>query len=209
MQASWGSKLTLCLRLATCPLLAAVVFFWSLGPAVAIECTDYGVYNLKITNDTADNPTKYNIFPVITTPTNGPDEWLQAAFNVPVADLGTRKYGHDKVYLIYIKPLVGLAPGESVTVSLPVCSRLVPATPTSPIGKVNDEYIDWWNGGRVYIFDSPLGSGPPAALTAEFQRDSVPANVVTPLDGVRPTRAGCPLSNPPIYKSNVLLAAND
>ena len=106
------------------------------GYAAAATCNDYARYTIKITNDTGSNPAqkKYNIFPVLDTPTNGPDEWLQAGFNVPDGDRLARPYTHKFKYRMYFKPLVGLAPGKLVSVTLPLCSQLlVEGTTPAPI----------------------------------------------------------------------------
>lgn len=201
MRAHCAAPLTTSLRLI---LFALLSFFGGTGYAAAIQCSDYAPYTIKITNDTSTNPTKYNIFPVIDTPANDADEWLQAGFNVPKAQLTTLTYGHAFKYRLYIKPNAGLAPGDSVTITLPLCTQLL----ANPTGTIKDEYIDWWNGGRVYIYDSPVGSPPPAAFTKDFNKDKL--NVVTPLlPTPRPTCVGCPLTEPPIYRDSNALPAND
>jgi hypothetical protein len=203
MRALCALTTTTSLRLLTFVLLS---FFCLAGTAAAATCSDYATYSIRITNDTINNTTKYNIFPIIDTPTNGADEWLQAGFNVPNDDIATRTYGHDSKYRMYIKPMVGLAPGESATVSLPLCTQLVPGNPT---GLAKDEYIDWWTGGRVYIYDSPVGAGAPAALLKDFNRDKLNEVQPNPLNSPRPSCVGCPLTNPPIYRDPTALPSND
>ena len=134
------------LRLLTLLSLACLGFM-SRAPAIAaIQCSDYLPYTLKIFNDSK----KYNIYPVIATPTNDADEWLQGAAQILDSQKGTLTYGHKFVYRIYINPTVGIAPRGSVTVMLPLCSQLASnPDPTKP-----DQYINWWNGGRVYIYEN-------------------------------------------------------
>ena len=58
---------------------------------------------------------------------------------------------------MYIDPGNGILPGGSVSVSVPWYSALT----GDP-----DKYVDWWNGGRIIIFDNK------AALTQVYIRDS-------------------------------------
>jgi hypothetical protein len=184
------------LRLLTLVLLAVLGF--ASQPAAANPCTDtnppYTPYTLKIFNDT----TLSNIYPVIATPTNDADEWLQGGFQIQDSQKTTLTYAHQKVYRIYIQPTVGIPPGGSVTVTLPLCSELV----KNPVGTVGhpDEYIDWWNGGRVYIYDNLVSAGkPPPALTLDLTNDQkYPVVPLTP----GPSCVGCPNQYPPIWRSN-------
>jgi hypothetical protein len=86
-----------CMTAPTAPLrlltLAMFAFLGYASEAVAASCLDFSAtpFTIKIYNNSAD----YNIFPVVVTPTNGPDEWLQGGFQVPTADIATRTYGHD------------------------------------------------------------------------------------------------------------------
>ena len=139
--------------------LLTVALFAYLGcanEARAASCLDFSAtpFRIKIYN----NSSNYNIFPVVTTPTNGPDEWLQGGFQVPTADIATRTYGHDYTYRFYIKPVVGIAQGGSVTLSLPLCTQLV-GNPGN--GSAKD---DGSIGGMVAVFLStpmlpPTASG--------------------------------------------------
>jgi hypothetical protein len=100
------------LTLALCAILGCA------SEAAAATCFDFPPFELRIYNSSG----LYNIYPVITTPTNGADEWLQGGFQVPTADIATRTYGHIFPYRIYIRPGVGIPPGVSVSVYLPLCT---------------------------------------------------------------------------------------
>lgn len=163
----------------------------------ALQCSDYGTYAIKIYNNTED----LAVFPVLATPTNDADEWLQAAFHVPKAKISQLTYAHKFQYRMYVKPRVGIAPGEHVILTLPLYSQLAGA----PDGTKPDEYIDWWNGGRIHIYGSPVAVGAPAALTRNFDLDQ--PNIVSPLTP-GPACAGCPMPNPPIYRSPTALPVN-
>ena len=91
------------------------------------------------------------IYPVIQAGIQNPDPWLQALFN---NDNST--YAETHLSRLYIDPANGIPAGGSVSVSVPWYSALT-ADP--------DKYVDWWNGGRIIIFDNK------AALTQVYQRD--------------------------------------
>jgi hypothetical protein len=61
------------LRLAALVLLAVLGGASHAGATIPIKCSTFTPYTIKIFNDTK----LYNIWPVISTPTNGPDEWLK------------------------------------------------------------------------------------------------------------------------------------
>ncbi len=76
------------------------------------------------------------IYPLLHTSMNSVNQWLQACFrdNAPFAAT--------KVYKLAFNEGQGIPPDSSVTVTLPLYSKLP-----------NGEYITWWNGGRVILAD--------------------------------------------------------
>lgn len=188
------------LRLLTLTLLTLLSFASHTGAIAAIQCGDYQPYTLKIFNDSK----VFNIYAVIATPTNDADEWLQGAAQILDSQKATLTYGHKFVYRTYINPTVGIAPHGSVTVTLPLCSQLA----ADPDPKKPDQYINWWNGGRVYIYGNLVSlKEPPAELVADFAKDQ--ANPVSPLTP-GPSCTGCSgVPSPPIWKSETALPAND
>jgi len=185
--------------------LALFAYLGCASEATAASCLDFSAtpFRIKIYN----NSPNYNIFPVVTTPTNGPDEWLQGGFQVPTADIATRTYGHDYTYRYYIKPEVGIAQGDSVTLSLPLCTQLV-GTPGD--GSAKDEWIDWWNGGRILIYANPATNSkqPPAALSTDLAADNKNGAITLFTDGPACT-AGCGDLHRPVYKSKDTFPPND
>jgi hypothetical protein len=122
---------------------------------------------IKIFND---DPDGHYIFPVLTTGQGSKDIWMQAIFAVPQALTGGPTgenpicpYGRAHNYRFYINPTAGIAPGKSVFITVPLYTQLV----VSPNPKVADQYIDWWNGGTVQVFNSST-STPPRALTEDL-----------------------------------------
>ena len=115
-----------------------------------------------------NNSDTYNIYPVLSTGGHSVDAWMQAAFQVPQAKLADYPYATPHTFRFYLNPTgVGIAPHGSITVSLPLYTQLVPSDQVNP--KLNDQYIDWWNGGRISIYASPVSNGaPPKALVADY-----------------------------------------
>jgi hypothetical protein len=185
---------------ATLPVIA--LFF----PCAASRAQSAQTYALTIYNDTTD----VTIYPVISTPTNGTDQWLQAAFAVPDPATSSRKYAHGLVYRIYVNYPTGIAPGGHVTVNLPFWSQLVSSTDgTQPDGTQPDQYIDWWNGNRVSIYDSDrqVPGQPPAALKQDYTADqATPVKTVSEMP-----RLECPNCNEQvsIFAGSVALPSND
>jgi hypothetical protein len=70
----------------------------------------------------------------------GGDVWLQAA-------LGDSSSCHavNNDYYVYINPDTGIPPNGFVSINVPWWSKRQPSAP--------DLYIDWWRGGRLFIFD--------------------------------------------------------
>lgn len=103
-----------------------------------IQCKDY---NGKDTTVKPKTITIYNnsgdtIYPVLATSKNAVNEWLQGCFR------STAPYPTNFVYKLYVNEGEGIKPGSSVTITLPLYSKLS-----------NDKYITWWNGGRVVLAD--------------------------------------------------------
>jgi len=121
---------------------------------------------IKIYNNTDTSKTPSNIYPVLTTGTSASSLWLQAWRKVPKDKLGENPYPKLHNFRIYINPTGdGVPPGGEVTIELPLLTQLVQnVDPTK-----TDQFIDWWGGGRIELFEAPQSDHkPPAALTALF-----------------------------------------
>ena len=129
------------------------------------------------------------------------DLWMQAQLGVKEADYLTRPFVTTKLYRAWINhDSGGIPPGGSVTITVPFYTELQPWTQVNS-GTVQDQFIDWWNAMRVYVFD-----GKDAADAAyNFSQDNPPPGVpvkpvlppypITPMTGAAvPTcNAGCTL----------------
>lgn len=158
--------------------LVTVVFALFLGSPDNVAAQAVPRMTIKIYN----NSTTHNIYPVLTTGTSGSSLWMQAWFKVPKAEMGNKPYPKLNNFRIYINPTgTGIPPGGVVVIKLPLLTQLVPTNQVNP--KKTDQYIDWWGGGRVDLFDAPVADGkPPAALRALYlNRPS--QTLVTPIQG--------------------------
>lgn len=125
------------------------VILWALSglaEAKEIKCRDlndnpYTVENKLITiinnSDTA-------IYPVINSSANEINEWRMACERV-----NQPTYTQKFEYRAYVNWPEGLAPGQSVTLTVPLYTLLNGAT--------TDEQITWWNGGRLFMSDKKAG----------------------------------------------------
>jgi hypothetical protein len=116
----------------------------------------------------------YNIYPVLSTGTSAQDQLLQAVMGVPSGQVGKYPYPKLSQYRLYLNPTGnGIPPGGSLTLSFPVYTQLVPTGQINP--SLPDQLIDWWNGGRIELFDGDATTGvPPAALTADYTGTNKP-----------------------------------
>jgi hypothetical protein len=96
---------------------------------------------IKIFNNSTEK-----LYVIIEVGERGIDEWLQGWFKVTDPKL---KYGTTKTSRLYVNGLAGIAPNEFVEVSVPFFTQLV----ANPDGTKLDQYLDWWNGGRLYFYD--------------------------------------------------------
>jgi hypothetical protein len=97
-----------------------------------------------------NNSPDHTLYPVIQAPimngANVRDLWLQAQFQVP--DVRTQIFNTTLLYRIFVNRDAGVPPNSSVTLTIPFYTQLLPATAAN-LGKVDDQYIDWWNAMRV------------------------------------------------------------
>ncbi len=177
--------MTMSARSAICALTAAA--FLAGGIDVARAQSGVPTMPIKIYN----NSPNFNIYPVLTTGTSTSSLWLQAWFKVPKAQMGNNPYPKLNSFRFYINPTgTGIPPGESVTITLPLFTALVPKAKVDP--KLPDQYIDWWGGGRIEIFDAPVSTGsPPPALTALYTQRPTQTVVSPILNTQIPTCQGC------------------
>jgi hypothetical protein len=103
--------------------------------AAPARCPDECLKKVHIYNNT-DGP----IWLAFQAGIQDPDPWLQAAFAN-----ASKTYAETHYSRVYVNLDKGIPARGSVTVTLPWFSKLEGDT---------DLYADWWNGGRMIVFDS-------------------------------------------------------
>jgi hypothetical protein len=131
-----------------------------------------------------NNSASETIYPMIqapqqSVPTN-PDVWMQGYF--AVTNTTTQTFNTTSTYEAFINKDHGIAPGKHVSITVPFYTQLKASGPGGP-GAAPDEYIDWWNAMRLYLFDSHT-----AVTNAYTYYAGGMAPVITPYPGaVAPT----------------------
>jgi hypothetical protein len=158
-------------------LLASVLF---LGGGAAARAQAVPTKTITFYNNSTDR----TLYPVIQAPiqngTNVRDLWLQAQFQV--ADVTSQIFNTTLLYKIYVNRNGGVPPNSSVTLTIPFYTQLLPATPAN-LGKVNDQFIDWWNAMRVFVFDGKDAADAAYNYSVDRTGKVIPPIPVTPVAG--------------------------
>ena len=170
--------------------LMAFALLLGLGAAAAgpVAAGPVPMKTIKIFNN---SPSR--LYPVIETSLTPADEWLQGIFRA--TNIVRDTYAHTQLYRVYILPQAGIAPGASAVVKVPFYSDLV----ANPKADKPDQYIDWWNGVRVYLYDDG------AAVAKQLKLDK-PITPLTKSITCGATSTCGPLT---VYTGTVGLPVND
>jgi hypothetical protein len=171
--------------------------YWTAGSAFALGLAGAGsaatvpTMTVVIINNSCKagacpaGQTPKNIYPVVSMGPSGKDLYMRSIMNVPQNNT-TSLFPLTAQMRFYINPTGnGIPPGSTVTVTLPFYTQLVATPdPTKP-----NQYANWWNGGRIELFDSEASTGAPsAALTAAYNAEKT---VVTPAQGATVPTLSC------------------
>lgn len=103
-----------------------------------------------------NNSKSETLYPVIQAPimkgVGVHDLWMQAQLKVD--DLNERVFNTTLLYKIYVNKKTGIPPYHSVTLTIPFYTKLL-STSAENLGKVDDQFVDWWNAMRIFVFDGP------------------------------------------------------
>jgi hypothetical protein len=145
-------------------LLFSLIFLGFVGNAAAqtvacsitetVPCKKLRIYN----NNPINGNTIYAFFESFIQDPNKADLWMQAQFKVTdwnSSFISARRFVTTRLRRAYIQVGndEGIAPGTSVDITIPFYTQLL-ATTADNVGKIPDQYIDWWNSGRIAFFDS-------------------------------------------------------
>ena len=117
------------------------------GTPITIVVSAIPVKVLEIFNNSTET-----IWPVIETPIQGVDFWMQAQFAYNKVQRDANPFKTTKQYRVYVNPGAsgGVPAGQSVFISVPFYTNLVAA----PVGgSAENQYADWFDAMRVYIYD--------------------------------------------------------
>ena len=146
--------------LAACSVAAIMA---AACPAKAQTCpAQPPTQTIKIFNDSNSNGAKgVWIFAELEVGIEGPAKgniWMQAICKVPNRDIPTLTYRRTVTNRFYINPTKGIAPGESVEITVPLFTQLVTTVdPTQP-----NQYAEWWQGQNLQLFTSATATAPRA-----------------------------------------------
>lgn len=119
---------------------------------------------IRIKNNSPDT-----IFPVISVPiydrnqapsggkdNRSADLWMQAQCGITEQDADNRRFNTTKVYRAYINlqggvGTTGVPPGSTVRITVPFWTQLKDVK-QGDLGRTDDQFIDWWNSSRIYLF---------------------------------------------------------
>src|SRR5882757_8571091 len=112
-----------------------------------VPCKKLRIFN----NNPANGNSIYVFFESFIQDPNKADLWMQAQFKVSdwVNFVSPRRFVMTRLRRAYIQigNDEGLAPGASVEITVPFYTQLLTTTADN-LGKVADQYVDWWNSGR-------------------------------------------------------------
>jgi hypothetical protein len=110
---------------------------------------------MKIVNNSPTDGTGTTIYPVIALGDQPRDDWLIAQFGITDPSVGNVKLVYPRTNLhLYVNNDIGVPAGYTALVTVPFYTQMVQ---NPDVNRNNDagsnNYIDWWNGGRVVFYD--------------------------------------------------------
>jgi len=175
------------------------------APAPKIDCTNGRTPNMTL--EIYNNSTHYNIYPVLFAGApSDTDTWMQACFQLTDAQLGANPYPRATQYRMYINCCSngenGIPPGGSVRITLPLYSPLLGSINPKQSGQL----IDWWQGGGVNFYRSPVSdTSPPKVLQQHWDADQS-GNEVKPTNNPPTCGGACRLH---FFKAPASIPNND
>ena len=141
------------------------------------------------------------IYPMLDGFTGNVDLWMQAQFKDKVSDVNTQTFCNNSPVLFtdcppgggttgkpptlfraYINPNKGIRPGEFVSITVPFYTQLTATTPAT-LGKSSAQYIDWWNGQRIFFYDGVTAVNGAFNYNVDQNGKIIPPTPVTPIGG--------------------------
>ena len=115
------------------------------GTPITVQVTNIPTKILAFYNNSLET-----IYPIIEAPILPVDPWLQAQFGITSGNLVSHPFQDTTIHRAYVNGTNGIPSGGVAIVAVPFYSELV-SNPSG--GNVADQYVDWWNSMRVYLYD--------------------------------------------------------
>lgn len=121
----------------------------------SVPCKKLRIYN---NNPANGGSTIYTFFESFIQDPAKADLWMQAQFKITDWNsslVSPRRFATTRLRRGYIQVGndEGIAPDTWVDITIPFYTQLLATTPAD-LGEIADQYIDWWNSGRIVFFDS-------------------------------------------------------
>ena len=168
--------------------LMTVLLMLVLGGASAAQAETIPLKMIRIHNNSP-----VTLYPIIYIGISPLDNWLIAQFG---ATDNAYTFANTKIYRTYVNDDKGIAPNDYAVVTVPFYSKLV----ANPDGRLPNQYIDWWNGGRIFFYDdagqiktdyandskSPVNNlvSPGPCFTSSWEKTCVPMKVFSSAVGL-------------------------
>jgi hypothetical protein len=160
-------------------LSLALLGGWTSSVAAAVTCTT----TIPCKEIWFFNNSNQTLHPVLFIGQRGVDEWIQAYTQASPAQRNTAKWPTTRDSRVYINGKTGIAPKDTThpgyaKIRLPLLTVLLPWNDVLT-GTRADSLVDWWNGGRVEIFDDA------ATIGAQYDIDVAlkpPFGVINPAE---------------------------
>lgn len=136
------------------------------------------------TIDFYNNSDKQTLFPVIQAPImNGAgvhDLWMQAQFKSK--NLASQIFNTTLLYRVFVNREAGIPPHGHVRIAIPFYTQLLPTTAVNA-GTVDDQFIDWWNAMRVFVFDGRAAVRAAYDYSVDRHGNVIPPIAIQPIAG--------------------------
>jgi hypothetical protein len=164
-------------------LSLALLGGWT-GSAAAVTCTT----TIPCKEIWFFNNSTETVHPILFVGRRGVDEWLQAYSQKQPAERGTAVWATTRDSRVYVNGKTGIPPAGTLIngipakgyakIRLPLFTALLPLNDVLS-GARPDSVVDWWNGGRVEIFDDATTIGDQYAIDVALKP---PEGVLNPAE---------------------------
>ena len=174
-------------------VLLLLLFIGHAGNAAAVVPNQPPEKKIVIVNNSGDRV----FFPMVQkgATVGNPDLWMQAIFvqsgnfpnfaqKNPYPPFGTRLVSRAYIDIINKDNTTGLQRGRSVTIAMPFWTQLQEVT-DNDIGVNTDQFIDWWNATRIYLFEGATALHAAQITDGTLGKEQHNPTPIAPLGGAK------------------------